>query len=419
MENEMIDGLVYQNLPEILELATSCFEGRERDIVLLSSIGVLSSCLPNIFGSYDGKEVLSNLYTLFIAPPASGKGVMNYSRLLVERIHDKLFLNSKEKIRQFDNKKDTSAEPSPQLEIKIVPANISSSEMYSYLGSSKDGIVIIESEADTMSAMMKNDWSNYSDVLRSAFHHEAVSICRKGDNLYLYIKQPKLSIVMSGTANQFMPLMQSKGNGLFSRFMMYTFDETQDFKDVFAPKSKRYVTSFDEAGKEVFNIYSMLSELDCRIEFKFTENQRNRFLKEFKSIQSIVKEEHSQSFLSNLNRHGLMFYRLCMILTVIRGVELEKELICSNRDFIISLKIIKTVLKHALIMHDDIEDGVLSKTDEKFLYGLKKHFTRKEAVELGTKLNIPERTVDDKLVQWRKKRAINKTGHGKFTRVLS
>ncbi|WP_345273296.1 DUF3987 domain-containing protein [Flaviramulus aquimarinus] len=400
-------------------MATSSFEGRERDIVLLSSIGVLSSCLPNVFGNYDGKEIYSNLYTLFIAPPASGKGVMNYSRLLVERIHDKLFLDSRRKMKKYNDKNDTNSGACPKLEIKIVPANISSSEMYSYLGSSKDGIVIIESEADTMSAMMKNDWSNYSDVLRSAFHHEAVSICRKGDNLYLYIKEPKLSIVMSGTPNQFMPLMQSKGNGLFSRFMMYTFDETQDFKDVFAPKTKEYKTFFDKAGIKVFNLYSMLSELDCRIEFKFTENQRNRFLNEFKSIQSIVKEEYSQSFLSNLNRHGLMFYRMCMILTALRGIDAKKELICSNRDFIISLKIIKTVLKHALIMHDDIEDGVLSKTDEKFLYGLKKHFTRKEAVELGTKYNIPERTVDDKLVQWRKKRAINKTGHGKFTRVLS
>ena len=41
--------------------------------------------------------------------------------------------------------------------------------MYAYMGSSKHGLLIMESEADTMSNMLNNDWSNYSDVLRKAF----------------------------------------------------------------------------------------------------------------------------------------------------------------------------------------------------------------------------------------------------------
>ncbi|HAO05422.1 MAG TPA: hypothetical protein DCQ50_00250 [Chryseobacterium sp.] len=48
---------------------------------MLSSLGILSNCLPNIKGNYDGDSVYPNLYILIIAPPASGKGVMNYSRI--------------------------------------------------------------------------------------------------------------------------------------------------------------------------------------------------------------------------------------------------------------------------------------------------------------------------------------------------
>src|SRR5690554_2795318 len=95
MERRHIDKYVYNRLPEDLIKLTEPFESREKDIVLLSSLGVLSSCLPNVNGVYDGDFVYPHLYLMVIAPAASGKGVMNYSRLLIEPIHDKIFKESK------------------------------------------------------------------------------------------------------------------------------------------------------------------------------------------------------------------------------------------------------------------------------------------------------------------------------------
>lgn len=93
---------------------------------------------------------------MIIAPPASGKGVMNYSRKLIELIHEKILKESiNNKIEcEKENKKNFNSD-CPNIEIKILPANTSTSEMYSFMGNSKHGLIIIESEADTMSNMLK------------------------------------------------------------------------------------------------------------------------------------------------------------------------------------------------------------------------------------------------------------------------
>jgi hypothetical protein len=109
-----------------------------------------------------------------------------------------------------------------------------------------------------------------------------------------------------------------------------------------------------------------------------------------------------------------------MILTVLRNendITNKSELVCSNRDFITALKIIKVVLKHAIINHNSLSDGGLSDQDEEILFSLNQSFTRKQAIDAGEKLNIPQRTIDDKLKQWQKKKAIKKVEQGKYKRL--
>src|SRR5690606_11874804 len=107
VERKMLGDNLYKRLPESIQTITEPFRDRERDIVLLSSLGVLSSCIPNVYGIYDGDIVYSHLFVIIIAPPASGKGVMNNSRILIDRIHKKTIENSKaekEKCREQNKK---------------------------------------------------------------------------------------------------------------------------------------------------------------------------------------------------------------------------------------------------------------------------------------------------------------------------
>ena len=424
MERRLINKEVYNNLPEDLKLITEPFTGREQDIVLVSSLGVLSDCLPNIKGYYDGDDIFANLYVLIIAPAASGKGVMNFSRILIEPIHNKILEESKaesllcerEKKKNKDNKNDIC----PNIKIKILPANVSTAEMYSFLGSSEHGLLIIESEADTLSNMLNNDWSNYSDVLRKAFHHEPISISRKIEKVFEEINQPKLSMVISGTPNQLQPLMKSKDNGLFSRFLIYSFDEIAEFKNVFAIKSKDNRKAFENLSKVIFDLYRLLTELENPIEFQFTDNQIIRFTRRFKFIREDVIVNHTASFLSNLNRHGLIMFRICMILTALRNkdrITSKEVLVCSNRDFLNALSLTATLLRHSQFTFDTIETGILSAQDEEILDSLNSPFTRQDAIAVGEKMGIPIRTIDDKLVQFQNKRFTKKIKKGLYRKL--
>lgn len=418
MGRRLIEKHIYNRLPEELIKLTEHFDSREKDIVLLSSLGVLSNCLPNVFGIYDGDILYPHLYLMVIAPAASGKGVMNYSRLLIEPIHDKIFNDSRSEFIECEkNSKKNEAEVCPEVKVKILPANISSAEMHSFLDSSEHGLLIMESEADTMSNMLKNDWSNYSDVLRKAFHHEPVSISRKTEKVFVDIKEPKLSMVISGTPDQLKPLIKSRENGLFSRFMIYNFDEITDFKDVFAAKTRNNKAVFEAVGQDVFNLYGELTKYKKGIEFSFTDQQKEKFLKIIRPIRTDIVNNHSQSFISNLHRHGLILFRIAMILTVLRNKEnldSEEKLYCSDSDFLVASQLMKTLLRHCQFTFNSIETGDLSIQDENILDDLKSTFTRQEAINIGAKYDIPTRTIDDKLSQWKKRKYIFKQSRGKY-----
>lgn len=435
--NRIFDNSIYENLPPLLKGLTDLFEGREKDIALLSNIGILSSCLPNIYGIYDGNSVASNLYIMIIAPPASGKGVMNYSRLLVTPIHnrvyseshgenqecqDEKFLNKNKGSKDKDKQNEESAQVEcPPIETKIIPANISSAEIYTTIKYAHYGGVIIESEADTLSTMLNQDWGNFSDVLRKAFHHEPLSISRKTDNFYLEIERPQLSLVLSGTPDQLKPLVKSRDNGLFSRLMFYYFDEVADWKDVFQDDLRNIKGEYDAAGKVVFSFYGKLLELNNPVEFLLTDQQKARFNEEMKRIYDIVVIAHPLSFTSNVKRHGLIFFRLCMILTGFRlGEEIVdlKEIICSDEDFNTAIRLTNQLLHHANTVSNNVSLEFLSENDENFLYSLKETFTRAEAIARGKDYGISERSVDEKLAKWRKGKFLQKVTHGTYKRVL-
>ncbi len=109
IDNKYFKNEVYDELPELLKALVSQFEGREKDVVLLSSLGVLSNCMPNVMGYYDKRKHFPNLYTMIIAPPASGKGSMGYSSILIDKIHQNRLKESRDKIKKWEKEKKESA----------------------------------------------------------------------------------------------------------------------------------------------------------------------------------------------------------------------------------------------------------------------------------------------------------------------
>ena len=79
---------VYNNLPNLLQQIISKADSPEdADLLLLGSITVFSSCLPNIYGLYNQCEVYPNLFLFVVAKASAGKGRLSLCRRLVAPIH--------------------------------------------------------------------------------------------------------------------------------------------------------------------------------------------------------------------------------------------------------------------------------------------------------------------------------------------
>lgn len=403
METNFLSETVYEKLPEFLLALTNPFSKREKDVVLLSSLGVLSTALPKVYGMYAGDKYSPNLYILIVAPAASGKGVMNKSKKLIETIHQNILEVSLGNIEDCNSQKKEKKDfniKCPELEVKVIPGNVSSSKIYKHLKNATHGLLIFETEADTISIMLKQDWGNFSDILRKAFHHETISISREIENKFIEVRSPELSLVISGTPNQIKPLVQSKENGLFSRFMFYLFNDVVGWKDV-SPKgtASDYNTVFSLGSEEVLNLYNKLQNNICDIEITLTDSQWERFNRDMDYLTQLFIHQNRNDTLSIVKRQGVMMFRLCMILTIIRNKDLDsfpKTIVCSEDDYSVAFEIIRVTIDHSIHVSNLLEEDKkeLPIRETLLLASLGKRFTRNEALSYAEQKQIPVRTLD-------------------------
>ena len=78
---------VYDHLPRRLRRAIEhCKKRKQRDVMLISAIVVLSACLPKVIGRYGDYTYNPQLFFFLLAEAASGKGEMSFAGKLFEAI---------------------------------------------------------------------------------------------------------------------------------------------------------------------------------------------------------------------------------------------------------------------------------------------------------------------------------------------
>lgn len=235
---------IFDQLPSILKDGCKVFSNpRERDVFLSSALPILGGCMPNVISLYSGKEYFANLYTFIIAAAASGKGSLYWAKVLGSKYHKILLDDSNTKKKEYEqkmeiyknlqfNNKGKSSEmelpQEPNYKILYIPANISSARVIQHLKEGNERGIFCETEADSMGNTLKQDWGGYSDLLRKAFHHEPISYSRKTNKEFVEIDNPCLSVALSGTPGQVENLIKSSEDGLFSRFIFYSFNSSQN-----------------------------------------------------------------------------------------------------------------------------------------------------------------------------------------------
>jgi hypothetical protein len=396
----MFDDDIYDKLPSLLQKVCNPFEDRERDMVLIGAITVLSACMPNIYGLYDNRKVYPNLYLFVAAPASSGKGVLNYSRNIGIPVHNVL------------KKSDVSVR-----KMLYIPADITSAGFIQVLGFNEGKGLFFETEGDTLSNTFKKEHGDYSDCFRKAFHHEMITFYRKGEKEHIEIPKPCLSALLSGTLNQVLSLIHNTEDGLLSRFMFYIFDIESFWKNVFdLDKGEDFDKFFLQIGIEYFKTYEDLCEISEETEFCFTKLQREHFNLFFEKYQDEYSEIWGSEFIAIIRRLAIIMFRIAMILTVLR--KRNDKLICSEVDFEIAVSIIKVLLEHSFLIYSFVNEGSLRgiTSKDKLIKSLTNEFSRTDYLKKASEIGIKAKTAD-KYIKEEIGKSISKPEFNKYVKL--
>ena len=429
-----IPDLIYDSLPPTLKEACNVFKGRERDVFLTSALSVISGGLHNVSGLYANDKAFANLFSLITAPPASGKGVMKYSRQLGDCYHDFLFNQSREALKEYKRAKrlfdiklkkaktdqaiEALIEPEkPKFQTFFIPGDTSSAMIVKHLEDNDGMGCICETEADALTNALKQEWGGFSNIIRKGFQAEIISQSRKTDLEYSEIKEPKFSIALTGTPNQLDSLMTSVQDGLFSRFLFYSFNAEPKWKTT-------YTSGISRSNKDIFEDYSAALcdkfKSNTAQKFSMTAEQGLKLDNTFSELLRHNTALYDENVTGTVYRLGLMCFKVAMTLSAIRSD--DAEITCSDQDFDSALYLVKEVyLINGINMLNRI-----TKTSKKlnitqttlFNWIKTKHtFKRAEILEQAILLGVKDRTLSDILKRFIELKLIKKVSHGVYTKT--
>lgn len=419
------DKIDAANLPPLLrEVAETQPDAESKDKMLLGSLTCLSGAMPNVYGVYDKRKVLSPFYTIIDAPPSADKGMLNACQRLLEPIEKDIEHQSELEQAEYQRElaeymaKDratraaTPAPKEPPYRSLWIPANSSATACYQALADNHDWGVTFESEADTLTASLKSDYGDFSDGLRKAFHHEMITYNRRKDNEHVKIYRPRWAILLTCTPGQIPQLLPSLENGLGSRFVFYNLRRKLFWRDVFEKSDKTLDEQFLELGNRYKTIFDELAQRkEHPIEFLFSDEQRKEFNRFFEGLQLEQVGLYGDDLIAFVRRLGLVCFRIAMILTVLRheGSQpmfnpLSQSLVCTDEDFQTAKTIVNCLINHTahvytnLVKHDDTvaQSGKQQMSaQETLLYkALNKDFTTTDCRTSAQQLAIPWKTAE-------------------------
>jgi hypothetical protein len=419
-----LEDFVYDNLPPFFDGFNEVItEPRQRDLLTLSLITMLSALFPDTHGIHDGSVVNANLYLLITAPAGSGKGKMKMIPKIMEKvdnhIKDECIRNKKRYKMQCSacNNDPACVDEVPTIKCKegaLAAANISSTALINIL-SEGDVNLIADSEADILNATAKQEWASLLDpILRQSYHHELVTIGRVDGGIRT-VKHPRLSILLSGTPKQALGLAKSVESGLTSRFMYYAFNQPKKVESQFKASSQAIPELETKKSDELLSLYQYGRKHPFK--FEFTDEQHKTHLQCLERWAGNASND--DPLFGTAVRMGLICFRIGMILTIVkryRENNTEQTYRCNDLDFNLAISICDTLFEHAKYFH-----GILSNTKpdkyQVLLNALPKEFPRQAFTPIAMSiLNLEERQTDNILVYLQSKMWIKKDKYGKYSK---
>ena len=396
-------------LPWQVEKAISIApEGEMRDMLLLSVLTNSAYALPamRMYHGFPHHVYGPELMTMILAPAASGKGIMNYGKQLLQGIENE------------------------HGEFIYLPANTSSAALMSYLKMLKGRGIMMATEIDTLSKALSSTTGGFSDTLRCMFEHETISKLRKNHEELIEIPDPHFSVLISGTFNQLKPLIKSRENGLMSRFASYVVKEIQDFDDrVWLDAEEdavpQEVVLYEQLAKEISHRYAWMKKSKHACYFYLTDAQRKSITRMFRGMYETLRPAFGNEFDSILKRMPVIMKRVGMILTGFRldmSQPLPERVVCSDDDFDTLLLIGHKLLLHSAMMYQmlpqskDATPGEIGHNlvQKQFFQMLPTDFTKQDAVKQAEVLGIGIKSLERWLIKFVQSNDLQHISHGLY-----
>ena len=293
----IVEHLDMQQLPESLkQMVSLASTPEEQDIILMATLAAASACVPNLYFRYGmtGKKYYANLQCFILAAAASGKGIANQALEMV-RVIDEQY---------------------PML----IAGDSTLAAFYKALEEQNGCGYMHESEGSVITDIWKAGAANYNTALRKAAEHEPISRNRvKGAS---EIKNPRLSMLLTGTFGQYRALVPSVENGYFSRLLTVVIPSTNGF-------DKRYVSSKggqsiipQQVGRALLRTYETLLNGEER-EWSLADAQKERLGNHLETEYGTLIGLLGENFHSAVVRMAVQIERIALILSALR--------LCSQR----------------------------------------------------------------------------------------
>ncbi|WP_293668424.1 DUF3987 domain-containing protein [uncultured Parabacteroides sp.] len=369
------DKAVYDNLPPLLTDILKRADSRtERDVLLISSVTLLSSVMPGVKGSLDEHDYSPALYTIVTGSSGSGKGCIAGLQKLLDPWQQYVYDNSRHYVEEYEaaneeyenykmRKRQNRAgkEPlgPPPSKPKVVKqmnlhltGHVTQARLVELLDTNSPYTsCMMDTEMETIATMMSQDFGNFGDILNKAAHHETVGSSSKNNGTYL-ARRPSLALLWSGTPAILPRLIPSTENGLFSRMLMYKIAGGGEYRPLTSaddtPAASLYMDSF---GQRVLDIGVFLDGSPTWV--RFSDAQRKRLDRFFKGEYYNVRFFGNEDLESTVLRYRLAIFRIAMTLTGLRKGEsgsTERTWTIREDDFNTAFHLGKICLQHAYVV---------------------------------------------------------------------
>ena len=406
----------------------------QRDILLLGAITVLGATLnKSLRISYGRKFYYPCLQTFIVAPPASGKGALAWTRRL------------------------TPEPEMPPLKMFLIAGNNSGTGVLENLIEA-DGIgLICETEADTVSTAIGTEHGHWSDTLRKCHDHERLAFNRRTNREYRECPASYLSVLLSGTPAQVRPLIPSAENGLFSRQLFYRMPPIDEWADQFEQGDEDMDSLFSDWGKQWKMLVDYLRERVNIIQFHLSDTQKEQFNSCFARIFGHAGLSYGYPMRSSVARIAINICRIASVVAFLRSVEsllipqaildsqfsilncpglspaLEipeenvrdgivpsLELRIDDDDFKAVLSLVEPLYRHSagiltLLPSDEVPRSRTPTPQEALFAALPLSFNRQQALEEAERNNIPTATLDTCLKRMQERGTLEKNGRGEYS----